>query len=69
MKGYESIRDGLRSEPRRYKQLDAAHLFKHAFALRTAVHKRLELRGLAPILFYVYAEPEIWPASGKRTGG
>ena len=65
MKGYESIRDGLRSEPRRYKQLDAAQLFKHAFALRTAVHKRLELRGLAPILFYVYAEPEIWPASGK----
>ena len=65
MKGYESIRDGSRGEPGCYRRLDAAQLFKHAFALRTAVHKRPELRALAPILFYVYAEPEFWPGSGE----
>ena len=65
MKGYESIRDGLHDEPGRYGHLDAAQLFKHAFALRTAVHKRPEFRALAPILFYVYAEPNFWPRSGE----
>ena len=64
MKGYESIRDGLHGEPDCYRHLDAAQLFKHAFALRTAVHKRPEFRALAPILFYVYAEPEF--LAGKR---
>ena len=65
MKGYKDIRDGLQKLPNLFAQLDAAQLFKHAFALRTAVHKRPELRGLAPILFYVYAEPETWPRSGE----
>ena len=65
MKGYESIRDGLHDEPGRYGHLDAAQLFKHAFALRTAVHKRPEFRALAPILFYVYAELNFWPRSGE----
>ena len=65
MKGYESIRDDLRDFPDLYGHLDAAQLFKHAFALRTAVHKRPEFRGLTPILFYVYATPEIWPRSGE----
>ena len=65
MKGYEDIRDGLRSFPELYAHLDAAQLFKHAFALRTAVHRRPEFRGLTPILFYVYAEPEFWPRSGE----
>lgn len=65
MKGFESVRDGLRDDPNRYKQLDAAQLFKHAFALRTAVNRRREYLGLTPILFYIYAEPEFWPKSGQ----
>ena len=64
MRGYESIRDGLRSEPGLYEHLDAAQLFKHAFALRTAVHKRPDHHGLRPILYYVYAEPNSLPRSG-----
>ncbi|MDE0167624.1 MAG: hypothetical protein OXH92_05625 [Bryobacterales bacterium] len=65
MKGYESIRDRLHGEAGGYRHLNAAQLFKHAFALRTAVHKRPEFRALAPILFYVHAEPEFWPGSGE----
>ncbi len=65
MKGFESVRDGLRDDPNRYRQLDAAQLFKHAFALRTAVNCRCEYLGLTPILFYIYAEPKFWPKSGK----
>lgn len=65
MKRYQSIRDGLREFPDLYSHLDAAQLFKHAFALRAAVHRKPEFRGLAPILFYVYAEPETWPRSGE----
>jgi hypothetical protein len=41
--------------------LDAAQLVKHAFALRTAVHKAPEWVGKRPVLFYLYAEPERWP--------
>ena len=65
MKGFESIRDGLRDDPNRFKQLDATQLFKHAFALRTAVNCRREYLGLTPVLFYIYAEPEFWPKSGQ----
>ena len=63
MRGYESMRDGLHGEPGRYEHLDAAQLVKHAFGLRTAVRKRPEFRALAPILYYVYAEPDSWPNS------
>ena len=66
MRGYESVRDELRDESGRYRHLDAAQLVKHAFALRTAVHKRSDCRGLAPILYYVYAEPRSWPINGTR---
>ena len=65
MKGYESVRDGLRDDPDRYSRLDAAQLFKHAFALRSAVHHWCECEGLTPYLFYIFAEPEIWPRNGK----
>ena len=65
MKGFESVRDGLRDEPDRYRQLDAPQLFKHAFALRSAVHRQQDCLGLTPILLYIYAEPENWPRSGK----
>ena len=65
MGGYERVRDGLRDHPERFAHLDAAQLFKHAFALRSEVHRRERQRPLRPILFYLYAEPEVWPASGK----
>lgn len=64
MGGYERVRDGLRDHPERFAHLDAAQLFKHAFALRSAVHRRERRRTLRPILFYLYAEPEVWPANG-----
>ena len=65
MEGYERVRDGLRRDPKLYTQLDAAQLFKHAFALRTEVRERNRHLGLAPILYYVYAEPDRWPADGR----
>ncbi len=65
MKGYEAIRDGLRDKPDLYRHLDAAQLFKHAFALRTAVHRPDTRPGLEPILFYIYAEPGVWPKDGR----
>jgi hypothetical protein len=37
---------------------------KHAFALRTAVHRRPEWIGKRPVLFYLYAEPTNWPGGG-----
>lgn len=65
MKGYESVRDRLRGEPDLYSRLDAAQLFRHAFALRTEVHRRNGHGGLTPILFYVHAQPEFRPTNGK----
>lgn len=65
MGGYERVRDGLRDHPERFVHLDAAQLFKHAFALRSEVHRRERRRPLRPILFYLYAEPEVWPANGE----
>ena len=64
MGGYERIRDQLRDHPESFAHLDAAQLFKHALALRSDVPRRRR-RPLRPILFYVYAEPEVWPVSGE----
>ena len=66
MKGYEQVRDSLRDDPHHYRRLDAAQLVKHAFALRSDVHRAGAHRGLKPILFYVHAEPEYWPRTGRR---
>ena len=65
MGGYERVRDGLRDHPESFAHLDAAQLFKHAFALRSEVHRRERAPALRPILFYLYAEPDVWPASDK----
>ena len=46
MKGYECIRDSLRETPRRYAFLNAEQLVKHAFALRSEVHRAGVHRGL-----------------------
>ena len=63
MQGYEGIRDKLCADGKLYTSLDAAQLVKHAFALRTRVNQKAECQGLKPVLYYLYAEPEIWPAN------
>tara|TARA_R110000868_G_scaffold70819_3_gene207991 strand:- start:34109 stop:34885 length:777 start_codon:yes stop_codon:yes gene_type:complete len=61
MCGYEHLRDGVRDNPGQFARLDAAQLVKHAFGLRTAAHRDPRCVGKKPILFYLYAEPSIWP--------
>ena len=69
MKGYEGVRDKLHANGHLYDFLDAAQLVKHAFALRTAVRNRRSGHdGLIPILFYLYAEPAVWPKNGRPIG-
>ncbi len=65
MKGYERVRDRLHEDPNQYSFLDAAQLVKHAFSLRTQVHRPGAHQGLRPILFYVHAEPKVWPRTGR----
>lgn len=60
MRRYEDLRDRLRARDVAFSMLDAAQLIKHAFGLRTAVH-RDDKRGKRPVLFYLYAEPARWP--------
>jgi len=61
MPGYERVRDSLREGSSPFARLDAAQLVKHAFGLRTAVHREARLHGKQPVLLYLYAEPEQWP--------
>jgi hypothetical protein len=61
MAGYERVRDNLRDNHALFTRLDAAQLVKHAFGLRTRVHRKEQWRGKRPVLVYVYAEPERWP--------
>jgi hypothetical protein len=61
MTGYARIRDHLRDSNAPFLHLDAAQLVKHAFGLRTAVHRAGRLVGKKPFLFYLYAEPNSWP--------
>lgn len=65
MAGFESVRDALHENPHLYSHLDAPQLVKHAFALRSEVHRVGEHRRLKPILFYVYAEPTVWVRTGR----
>ena len=60
MRGYEAIRDGLRSRELSFRHLDAAQLIKHALGLLTQ-STRQERRAR---LYYLHAEPTAW-ASGK----
>jgi hypothetical protein len=53
------MRDALRSGAVGYNHLDACQLVKHAFGLVTESRRR----GLRPILYYVFAEPN---RSGTR---
>ena len=65
MTGYEGVRDALRENAHLYAHLDAAQLVKHAFALRTQVHRAGPHRGLRPVLLYLFAEPLVWPGTGR----
>ena len=66
MVGYQHVRDLLRGNKDLYVFLGAVQLVKHALALRAAVQSRKEYHGLAPILLYVYAEPDAWPSTGRQ---
>ena len=61
MEGYQRIRDKVRDDQNLFARLDATQLFKHALALRTQVHRPGKHNGLRPVLYYVYAEPPVWP--------
>ena len=65
MVGYQHVRDLVRGNKDLYAFLDAAQLVKHALALRAAVQSRKEHHGLAPVLLYVYAEPDVWPSTER----
>lgn len=54
MEGWCTMRDLLRKEPKRYRHLDAAQLVKHSLGLATEQQRS----GLAPVLVYLYAEPQ-----------
>ena len=55
------VRDDLRSQSLLFERLDAAQLVKHAFGLRTAVHRVSGPEIKIPVLLYLYAEPLSWP--------
>lgn len=63
--GVRSSQDRLRRDEGQFTTLDETQLFKHAFALRTQVNRESEYRSLTPVLFYLYAEPHIWPRDGE----
>lgn len=66
MQGYERIRDILLDYPEHFRHLDAAQLVKHAFGMRTQVNRESsEFNSLTPILYYLYAEPNLWPRSSE----
>ena len=60
MLGYEAVRDRIRAGALAFKHLDAVQLVKHAFGLRTQVHRQ-DREGKQPVLYYLYAEPDQWP--------
>ena len=68
MRGYESVRDRLRREKGARVSLNEAQLIKHAFALRTRVHREDRDRDLRPVLYYVNAEPNVIPGDGPEDG-
>jgi hypothetical protein len=58
MEGYLGLRDGLRANPLAYRHLNACQLVKHAFGLRSAVHRK-RWSGKVPLLVYLYSEPAL----------
>ena len=66
MSGYQGIRDALRENGNLYRSLKADQLVKHALGLRTRTRPGKQYAGLSPVLFYLYAEPDLLPNSNKR---
>jgi hypothetical protein len=60
MARYTAMRGALVEGRQSYRCLDAVHLVKHAYALRTQAVKR----GLGAVLVYLHAAPATW-ANGK----
>ncbi len=67
MTEYERLRDRLRDAEEVYRYLDATELVRHAFGMRTMVHRDQRRRGLTPELVYLYAEPMQAP-DGRAIG-
>lgn len=61
MSGYCRVRDNIHAGRLQFRHLDAAQLVKHAFGLRTAVHRPDAPRRRRAVLVYLYAEPSSWP--------
>jgi hypothetical protein len=59
MRGYEFVRDGLKTGSLCFRHLDAAQLVKHALGLRTDALRRSALQ--QPVLVYLHADPPAWP--------
>ena len=65
MSGYQGIRDALHENGSLYMSLKADQLVKHALGLRTRTRPGKQYADLSPILFYLYAEPDLLPNSNK----
>ena len=65
MNGYQRVRDALHDGECLYISLKADQLVKHALALQTRTRLGKEYAALSPILFYLYAEPDLLPNSNK----
>jgi hypothetical protein len=65
MEGYQRCRDDVRDGKRHFVHLDVVQLIKHAFGLRTAVHRIPEWSEKRPVLVYLYAEPKSWPLDDR----
>lgn len=63
MTRYGAVLHALREKNLNYQMLDAAQLVKHAYGLRTALHRetRDASRHRQGWLVYLYAEPSAWP--------
>lgn len=61
MDRYTSVRKGLTNGTIVFARLDAAQLVKHAYGLRTAVHRKGANLCKRPMLVYLFAEPTDWP--------
>lgn len=66
MRGYLGIRDALRDNGSLYLSLKADQLVKHALGLWTCTRPGKQYAGVSPVLFYLYAEPNMLPNSNKR---
>lgn len=64
MRGYCAVWSTIATKTCKYKVVDVAQLIKHAFAIRTQIHREKD-EGRIGVLYYLYAEPDSWP-DGRR---